>query len=152
MGFRKWLSSAGGALLGAIPACSAACSLAPSAYDLEACLTQRDSLQVVILAKVVAVEDLPPRPQMVSEQEVEFEVLRSWRGGNQPTIVATIGVGEPSGTSCNGIGDLRVKLRQTWLMVGSYDNTGFRPSALKSKLLPDGVVPAEILKLLESSK
>lgn len=89
---------------------------------------------------------------MVSEQEVEFEVLRSWRGGNQPTIVATIGVGEPSGTSCNGIGDLRVKLRQTWLMVGSYDNTGLRPSALKSKLLPDGVLPAEILKLLESSK
>ncbi|RTQ33214.1 hypothetical protein EJP69_16915 [Variovorax gossypii] len=115
-------------------------------------MKQRDSLQVVILARVVVVENLPPRPQMLSEQKVEFEVLRSWRGGNQSTIVTTIGVGEPSGISCSGIGNFHVKLRQTWLLVGGYDNTGFRPSALKSKLLPDGVLPAETLKLLESSK
>lgn len=152
MGFRNWLGSAGGALFGALPVCATACSLAPSAYDLETFLKQRDSLQVVILARVVAVENLSPRPQMLSEQKVEFEVLRSWRGGNQPSIVTTIVVGEPSGISCSGIGNFQVKLRQRWLLVGSYDNTGFRPSALKSKLLPDGVLPAETLKLLESSK
>lgn len=152
MGFRNWVSSAGGALFGALPVCAAACSLAPSAYDLEAFLKQRDSLQVVILARVVAVENLSPRPQMLSEQKVEFEVLRSWRGGNQSTIVTTIEVGEPSDISCSGIGNFHVELRQTWLLVGSYDNTGFHPSALKSKLLPDGVLPAETSKLLESSK
>ena len=152
MAFGKRLGWTGGAVLSTISVCATACSLAPSAYDLEASLKQRDPTQVVFLGKVVAVENLTPQPRMVSEQKVQFEVLRSWRGKTQPPVVASIGVSEPSGTSCDGVGNLRMELRQTWLLVGNYERGVLRPSSLKSKLLVDGVLPIETLKILQSSE
>ena len=152
MAFGKRLNWIAGAVLSTISACTSACSLAPSAYDLEASLKQRDPTQVVFLGKVVAVENLTPQPRMVSEQKVQFEVLRLWRGRTQPPVVASIGVSEPSGTSCDGIGNLRMELRQTWLLVGNYESGVLRPSSLKSKLLVDGVLPIETLRILQSSE
>lgn len=152
MALGKRLSWTGGGLVSAISACATACSLAPSAYDLEASLKQHDSTQVVFLGKVVSVEDLTPQPRMVSDQKVQFEVVRLWRGNVQPPVVASVGVAEPSGTSCDGIGNLRMELRQTWLLVGNYERGVLRPSSLKSKLLVDGVLPIETLKILQSSE
>jgi len=86
------------------------------------------------------------------EQKVQFEVLRLWRGKTQLPVVASIGVAEPSGTICDGIGNLRVELRQRWLLVGNYERGVLRPSSLKSKLLVDGVLPIKTLKILQSSE
>lgn len=152
MGLGKWFSFTAGAVLYAVTSCATACSLAPSAYDLGAFLKERDPTQVVALAKVVAVEDLTPRPRMVSEQNVQLEVLRLWRGNLQSPVVASIGIAEPSGTSCDGIGNLRMELRQTWLLVGNNERGVLRPSALKSKHLVDGVLPPETSKLLQSNE
>lgn len=152
MRFQKSLSCVGGAVLGVVSASATACSLSPSAYDLEAFLKQRDPSQVVLLAKVVAVEDLAPRPRMVSEQNVQFEVLHLWRGKIQSPVVVSVGVAEPSGTSCDGIGNLRMELSQTWLLVGNYERGVLRPSALKSKHLVDGKLPAETQEILRSNE
>lgn len=151
--FDKWVGYIRGALLAAFSANAAACSLAPSAYDLEEFLKERrPAMKVVALAKVVAVEDLQPRPRMVSEQRIQFEVLRSWQGDLQPPVYASIGIAVPAGTTCDGIGNLRMELQQTWLLVGTYEMGVLHLSSLKSKHLPDGVLPAATSTLLDRSK
>ncbi len=126
-----------------------ACSLAPSAYDLETFLSENKPAQVVFVGKVVALEEFKPPMGMLSSQNVQFQALETWRGDLREPLNAKIGVYEQSDMGCSGISNLRMKIGEIWLVVGIAKENLISLSALKSKILADGVVPGEMRRILD---
>jgi hypothetical protein len=123
------------------------CTLAPEAYDLEAFLKARSA--VVFLGTVESLKESHTKAAV--EQEIYFKTKHWWRGTPKNNVTAYGVTTKISASNCDGFFDFSVEAGEEWLIVANLLNGEILPSRLLSRKVKYGIVPADIIKLLEKT-